>query len=221
MQNIAPRTLVADELAADLNVLRADNDDLLALEKLLGHDRGKTTKEVTLGVDDNSLTQHTYISKKFSTASLLEPPPPQNDRRRREEEEKDTPPNQSLYTHPKELDRCVAFHAVFPIQLRQTPSFVSALFLHMARVLGGGGGGLAAFAFSFSFFPLRGKRERGKKVRVAPRSSPPPKKNHQKPPPTTRPATAGLVVSFFTLRKGPSDMVFFSRGKNERGLSPG
>jgi len=220
MQNIAPRTLVADELAADLNVLRADNDDLLALEKLLGHDRGKTTKEVTLGVDDNSLTQHTYISKKFSTASLLEPPPPQNDRRRREEEEKD--PSKSIPLHPSQRARSLR---CFPCSI-SNPATANALLrlrfiFAYGACAGRGGGGLAAFAFSFSLFPLRGKRERGKKVRVAPRSSPPPKKNHQKPPPTTRPATAGLVVSFFTLRKGPSDMVFFSRGKNERGLSPG
>lgn len=46
-------TLGTEELARDVEGLGADNDDLLAVEKLLGDDGGKTTKEMALAVDDD------------------------------------------------------------------------------------------------------------------------------------------------------------------------
>lgn len=45
--------LGTEELARDVEGLGADNDDLLAVEKLLGDDGGKTTKEMALAVDDD------------------------------------------------------------------------------------------------------------------------------------------------------------------------
>lgn len=183
MQNIAPRTLVADELAADLNVLRADNDDLLALEKLLGHDRGKTTKEVTLGVDDNSLTQHTYISKKFSTASLLEPPPPK--RQETEGRRRKRPLQINPFT-PIPKSSIVALLSMQYFQSsygKRPPS--SPLYFCIWRVCWeGGGGGLLRLPFPFPFSLCEVKGKEGKKYvsrRVLPhhqkkitRSLPPP-----------------------------------------------
>jgi hypothetical protein len=46
-------TLSAEELARDVEGLGADNNDLLTVKELLGHNAGKTTKEVTLAVDDD------------------------------------------------------------------------------------------------------------------------------------------------------------------------
>jgi len=47
------RTLRAEELAGDVEGLAADNDDLLAVEELLGNNAGKTAKQVALAIDDN------------------------------------------------------------------------------------------------------------------------------------------------------------------------
>ena len=46
------RTLCAEELARDVQGLAAHNDDLLAVEQLLGDGAGKATEQVTLAVDD-------------------------------------------------------------------------------------------------------------------------------------------------------------------------
>lgn len=47
------RTLSAEELAGDVEGLAADDDDLLAIEKLLGDDAGEATKEMALAIDDD------------------------------------------------------------------------------------------------------------------------------------------------------------------------
>jgi hypothetical protein len=47
------RTLRAEELAGDVEGLTSHNDDLLAVEQLLGDSAGQTTKEVSLAVDDD------------------------------------------------------------------------------------------------------------------------------------------------------------------------
>lgn len=47
------RTLGAEELARDVEGLAADNNDLLAVEELLGDNAGKTAQQVALAVDDN------------------------------------------------------------------------------------------------------------------------------------------------------------------------
>lgn len=47
------RTLSAEELAGDVEGLAADDDNLLAIEELLGDSRGQTTEEVALAVDYN------------------------------------------------------------------------------------------------------------------------------------------------------------------------
>jgi hypothetical protein len=48
------RTLGAEELAGDVQGLAAHNDNLLAVEQLLGDGAGKATEEVPLAVDDLS-----------------------------------------------------------------------------------------------------------------------------------------------------------------------
>ncbi len=47
------RTLRAEEFAGDVEGLAADDDDLLAVEELLGDDAGEATEEVALAVDDD------------------------------------------------------------------------------------------------------------------------------------------------------------------------
>jgi hypothetical protein len=47
------RTLRTEELAGDVEGLTSHNDDLLAVEQLLGDSAGQTTKEVSLAVDDD------------------------------------------------------------------------------------------------------------------------------------------------------------------------
>ena len=45
------RTLRSEEFARDIEGLSADNDDLLAIEELLGSDTGEATKQVALAID--------------------------------------------------------------------------------------------------------------------------------------------------------------------------
>lgn len=45
------RTLSAEELARDVEGLAADDDDLLAVEELLGDDAGQAAKQVALAID--------------------------------------------------------------------------------------------------------------------------------------------------------------------------
>lgn len=45
------RTLRAEELARDVEVLAADDNDLLAVEELLGDDAGQAAKQVALAID--------------------------------------------------------------------------------------------------------------------------------------------------------------------------
>ena len=47
------RTLGAEELARDVQGLAADDDDLLAVEELLGDDAGQAAEQVALAIDDN------------------------------------------------------------------------------------------------------------------------------------------------------------------------
>jgi hypothetical protein len=47
------RTLRAEELARDVESLAADDNDLLAVEELLGNNGSKTAEEVALAVDDD------------------------------------------------------------------------------------------------------------------------------------------------------------------------
>jgi len=47
------RTLRAEELAGDVEGLTSHDDDLLAVEQLLGHNAGQATKEVSLAVNDD------------------------------------------------------------------------------------------------------------------------------------------------------------------------
>lgn len=46
--------LSAEELARDVESLAADNNDLLAVEELLGDNAGKTAEQVALAVNDNN-----------------------------------------------------------------------------------------------------------------------------------------------------------------------
>jgi outer membrane murein-binding lipoprotein Lpp len=48
------RTLRAEELARDVKGLASHNDDLLAVEELLGDGAGEATEQVALAVDDLS-----------------------------------------------------------------------------------------------------------------------------------------------------------------------
>ena len=47
------RTLSAEELARDVESLAADNNDLLTVEELLGHNGRKAAKEMTLAINDD------------------------------------------------------------------------------------------------------------------------------------------------------------------------
>lgn len=47
------RTLSAEELARDVEGLAADDNDLLAVEELLGNNGGEATEKVALAVDDD------------------------------------------------------------------------------------------------------------------------------------------------------------------------
>lgn len=47
------RTLSAEEFARDVEGFTSHNDNLLAIEQLLGHGAGQATKEMPLAVDDD------------------------------------------------------------------------------------------------------------------------------------------------------------------------
>lgn len=51
-------TLVADEGAAEVDLLRAHEHDLLAGERFLGDEGGKATEEMTPAVDDDEFLKH-------------------------------------------------------------------------------------------------------------------------------------------------------------------
>lgn len=61
------RTLGAEELARDVEVLATDNDDLLAAEQLLGDYAGQAAKEVALAIDDD-LQRSNRVSNRFLRA---------------------------------------------------------------------------------------------------------------------------------------------------------
>lgn len=46
-------TLGAEELSRDVESLAADDNDLLTVKELLGHNGRKTAKEMTLAIDDD------------------------------------------------------------------------------------------------------------------------------------------------------------------------
>lgn len=50
---VGRRTLCAEELARDVELLAADNNNLLAVQKLLGDSGGQAAEKVALAVDDN------------------------------------------------------------------------------------------------------------------------------------------------------------------------
>lgn len=50
------RTLSAEELSRDVEGLAADNNDLLAVQELLGDSAGQATEQVTLAVNDDLYT---------------------------------------------------------------------------------------------------------------------------------------------------------------------
>lgn len=51
--DIYGRTLGAEELSRDVEGLAADNNDLLAVQELLGDSAGQATEQVSLAVDDD------------------------------------------------------------------------------------------------------------------------------------------------------------------------
>jgi hypothetical protein len=53
MVAIGRRTLRTEKVAGDVQILAADDDDLLAVEELLGDDTGESTQKVTLAIDDD------------------------------------------------------------------------------------------------------------------------------------------------------------------------
>lgn len=54
---VGKRTLRAEEFAGDVELLAPDDDDLLAIEQLLGHSASQATEQMSLAVD-NDLFQH-------------------------------------------------------------------------------------------------------------------------------------------------------------------
>ena len=68
------RTLGAEELSRDVEGLAADDDNLLAIEELLGHGRGETTEKMSLAVNDNlycAVLVQCFFFRFFPNASLL------------------------------------------------------------------------------------------------------------------------------------------------------
>lgn len=57
-ERVCERTLRAEELAGDVEGLTSHNDDLLAVEQLLGNSAGQATQEVSLAVDDDLYKRH-------------------------------------------------------------------------------------------------------------------------------------------------------------------
>lgn len=54
------RTLSAEELAGDVELLAADDDDLLAVQELLGDSGRQATEKVALAIDDNLVWSSVY-----------------------------------------------------------------------------------------------------------------------------------------------------------------
>jgi hypothetical protein len=50
---MSKRTLRAEELARDVEGFASNDDNLLAVEQLLGHDAGQATEKVSLAIDNN------------------------------------------------------------------------------------------------------------------------------------------------------------------------
>lgn len=73
------RTLRAEELAGDVKSLTSHDDDLLTVEQLLGDSAGKTTKKVSLAVNDD-LQKNSNTSQRFfpeeSLSEIYRNPPP-------------------------------------------------------------------------------------------------------------------------------------------------
>jgi len=57
---VGRRTLSAEELAGDVELLAADDDDLLAVQQLLGDGGRQAAEEVALAVDDNLVRPSVY-----------------------------------------------------------------------------------------------------------------------------------------------------------------
>lgn len=62
----ASHTLVAHQSARDVEVLAADNHDLLAHEELFGHHRGQAPHQVPAGVDHDDLIVYTHMNVSVS-----------------------------------------------------------------------------------------------------------------------------------------------------------
>ena len=50
---VGRRTLSAEELARDVELLAADNNNLLAVQKLLGDSGGQSSEKMSFSIDDN------------------------------------------------------------------------------------------------------------------------------------------------------------------------
>jgi hypothetical protein len=57
VNRIKKHTLVAEEAAGDLNLLASDDNDLLAVQQLLGDNAGKTAQQMPFAVDDDNLVR--------------------------------------------------------------------------------------------------------------------------------------------------------------------
>lgn len=64
------RTLCAEELAGDVQGLTSHDDDLLAVEQLLGDSAGKATEQVPLAVDDLEWVLAKYSLRSCGSANI-------------------------------------------------------------------------------------------------------------------------------------------------------
>jgi hypothetical protein len=69
---VGRRTLCAEELARDVELLAADNNNLLAVQELLGDSGGQAAEKVALAVDDNLCVSISHCC--FCTISTIYPP---------------------------------------------------------------------------------------------------------------------------------------------------
>lgn len=67
------RTLGAEELARDVELLAADNNNLLAVQKLLGDSGGQAAEKVALAVDDNLCISISHCCSSPCPSSIYPP----------------------------------------------------------------------------------------------------------------------------------------------------
>lgn len=80
VSGVGRRTLRAEELSGDVEGLAAHNDDLLAVQQLLGDGRGQTTEKVTCSTPISTLTKPSIVPALVLECAYPSRQPPQQAR---------------------------------------------------------------------------------------------------------------------------------------------